>query len=147
MTCCGGSQLCDDCKIDVNKISESFILEDTIWPSEAQFLCVGCVEKRIGRRLSREDFKPCLGNYIWKQSKRLKQRFDQTLLPERELNKFKDDVVKYRLNKAYPREQLNWIFHRNRQLHDIMLEFEIIGEDTPYLALIPKKTTNVGDLK
>lgn len=52
--------LCQDCGI--NTIDEMYWVWDQIWEEAHgdRFLCVGCLEKRLGRTLGREDF-----NCIW----------------------------------------------------------------------------------
>jgi hypothetical protein len=54
--------LCMDCGVDTDAIDESYMIHDDLWraavPSEAGMLCVGCCERRLGRRLRREDFRP-----------------------------------------------------------------------------------------
>ena len=51
---------CQDCTIDVYKSDGVFMLEDNIWnsiyPSTDGFLCIKCIEKRLGRELTKEDF-------------------------------------------------------------------------------------------
>jgi hypothetical protein len=53
---------CMDCGVDTDAIDESYMVHDDLWraavPSEAGMLCVGCFEKRLGRRLKRDDFRP-----------------------------------------------------------------------------------------
>lgn len=53
---------CDDC--GRNTFDEYFMIQDELWDSVAPhdiFLCVGCLEARLERRLALEDFKdaPC----------------------------------------------------------------------------------------
>jgi hypothetical protein len=53
---------CMDCDINTSVIKEHYMLDDAIWrcithPEErAGMLCIGCVEKRICRRLVPLDF-------------------------------------------------------------------------------------------
>ena len=51
---------CLDCGVDTNAINENYMVVDDLWhgalPSEAGALCVGCIEKRLGRKLRRDDF-------------------------------------------------------------------------------------------
>ena len=54
---------CKDCLVDTGKISEHFYLNDNIWMKinnikdwQIGMLCVGCCEKRLGRRLNSGDF-------------------------------------------------------------------------------------------
>jgi hypothetical protein len=53
---------CVDCGIDTDAINESYMIHDEVWraanPAEAGMLCVGCCEKRLGRTLRRDDFRP-----------------------------------------------------------------------------------------
>lgn len=50
---------CADCGLD----SELYMVHDSVWPvaPDFGFLCVPCLEDRIGRRLTSEDFNdaPC----------------------------------------------------------------------------------------
>ena len=51
---------CMDCGVDTDAINESYMVIDDLWraavPTEAGMLCVGCLEKRLGRTLQRKDF-------------------------------------------------------------------------------------------
>jgi hypothetical protein len=53
---------CMDCGVDTDAINEQYMIHDELWrevvPSEAGMLCVGCFEKRLGRKLRRDDFRP-----------------------------------------------------------------------------------------
>lgn len=54
---------------------------DSVWPLTLrkpvnEFLCVGCLESRIGRQLTKEDFEPVPGMFMWKMSERLQSRVD-----------------------------------------------------------------------
>jgi hypothetical protein len=52
--------LCMDCGVDTEAINESYMVIDDLWlavvPTEAGMLCLGCLEKRLGRELQRKDF-------------------------------------------------------------------------------------------
>ena len=52
--------VCLDCGADTDAINESYLLHDELWhkvnPAEAGMLCVGCCERRLGRKLRRNDF-------------------------------------------------------------------------------------------
>src|SRR5262249_25075194 len=71
--------LCNDCGVDTDPFpprrgaAEQYIVNDDVWSAARMapgrlredfslrgggFLCVGCIEKRLGRLLTREDFKP-----------------------------------------------------------------------------------------
>jgi hypothetical protein len=54
---------CDDCGRETfHELHEySFIVREHIWTwfaPEAEYLCVGCLEDRMGRKLSVDDFDP-----------------------------------------------------------------------------------------
>lgn len=52
--------LCLDCKVDTGKIYEHYMLIEETWfaihQSKFGMLCIGCVEKRLGRMLTKDDF-------------------------------------------------------------------------------------------
>lgn len=58
--------LCLDCKVDSGRIFEHYFLNTPLWMSlvgsNKGMLCVGCVEKRLGRRLVPGDFTDCYLN-------------------------------------------------------------------------------------
>lgn len=70
--------LCDDCAIDVHSINEWFMVNSDLWPKGVRFLCLGCLETRLGRALQFSDFLPCWGNVWWPFSKGLQDRFDRS---------------------------------------------------------------------
>lgn len=51
---------CLDCQVDTGKIGEHYMLKDDIWKlvnnSKSGMLCIGCLEKRLGRKLNHSDF-------------------------------------------------------------------------------------------
>jgi hypothetical protein len=53
---------CKDCGKDTVKINEEYMVHDELWreafPSEAGRLCIGCFEKRLGRRKLSEILTP-----------------------------------------------------------------------------------------
>jgi hypothetical protein len=64
---------------------EYYILRDEVWlsanPKREGMLCIGCVETRIGRRLTPEDFTDVPINRDdkgWQKSKRLLSRLGRT---------------------------------------------------------------------
>lgn len=68
---------CLDCRVDTSKIGEYYVVHDFIWFSVANkgMLCIGCIERRLGRRLTPFDFKDAQINYIaTHQSPRLVDR-------------------------------------------------------------------------
>lgn len=60
--------LCLDCKIDTGKAGEHYMLVDKTWAlvhnSNKGMICVGCVEKRLGRKLNSSDFNDSHVNRI-----------------------------------------------------------------------------------
>jgi hypothetical protein len=57
---------CLDCRVDTVAIDEWYRVRNEVWaaanPSEHGMLCIGCLEARLGRRLSRRDFMKCYLN-------------------------------------------------------------------------------------
>jgi hypothetical protein len=75
---------CMDCGTDTDAINENYMVVDDLWraavPTEAGMLCIGCLEKRLARRLQRNDFaKFCISAAAkgMPVSKRLKARLRQ----------------------------------------------------------------------
>lgn len=72
---------CIDCKADTSAINEYYMVTDELWAKadmtpEGGMLCIGCLEKRIGRQLVAKDFPAYPVNAIgfsWK-SERLVSR-------------------------------------------------------------------------
>lgn len=52
--------LCVDCGVDTGKAHEFYFVDTKLWlsvmPSINGMLCVGCLEKRLGRQLRASDF-------------------------------------------------------------------------------------------
>jgi hypothetical protein len=73
---------CLDCGVDTSSdgIAEYYVVNDELWrsanPAGAGMLCVECIEKRIGRKLERDDFVDCLVNTdpAFRKSTRLLER-------------------------------------------------------------------------
>lgn len=60
---------CVDCGADILETGEDYLVHDLVWDAtglepEGGMLCVGCVEKRLGRRLRPEDFPDVYINRI-----------------------------------------------------------------------------------
>jgi hypothetical protein len=64
---------CADCGVNTCWLGESYMVCNNVWNqawvgyapqtrTERRFLCVGCFEARIGRRLAAKDFRPVLVN-------------------------------------------------------------------------------------
>ena len=66
---------CADCRVDVHEIGEWYMVHDNVWeqawpghsivPYGYAILCIGCLEKRIGRTLTRPDFTDAPVNNIF----------------------------------------------------------------------------------
>jgi DNA-directed RNA polymerase subunit RPC12/RpoP len=59
--------LCMDCGKDIYKSNEYYTLLNKVWhricPTDWKgILCLTCVEKRLGRKLHRDDFLRCTNN-------------------------------------------------------------------------------------
>jgi len=55
---------CADCRWNTSYLNEFYMVCDTVWneacrQKPASILCVGCLEERIGRRLTPYDFIDC----------------------------------------------------------------------------------------
>lgn len=60
---------CKQCGTDISQmgIKEWYMVEDAVWKPAAKgddVLCIGCLEKRLGRMLRPEDFEGYRINYI-----------------------------------------------------------------------------------
>lgn len=70
--------LCIDCGCDTRG-NEYYMVKDEIWPIDGDggMLCIGCLETKIGRILTKEDFTDCLANLdLRPRSKRLQDRLE-----------------------------------------------------------------------
>jgi hypothetical protein len=49
---------CCDCSVDTIAIGEFYVVSDEVWRRAGRvgFLCIGCLERRLGRTLMAEDF-------------------------------------------------------------------------------------------
>jgi hypothetical protein len=52
---------CVDCRVNTNAINEYYMVNREVWlasglKSNGGMLCIGCLEHRIGRELTRKDF-------------------------------------------------------------------------------------------
>ena len=59
-----GKSFCIDCGLDTSStgLQELYMIGDNVWKqantgSFNGFLCVGCIETRLGRQLTRKDFR------------------------------------------------------------------------------------------
>lgn len=68
-----------DCGINTQEINEYYTVHDEVWlaahPADHGLLCIGCLENRLGRALTADDF-PCypINTGAFNQSDRLKDR-------------------------------------------------------------------------
>jgi len=79
--------LCLDCKVNTRIIDEYYTLFDHIWlavnPRRNGMLCIGCLEKRLGRMVTYEDFRPEVPinqlelNHLFPKSARLIDRLSR----------------------------------------------------------------------
>jgi hypothetical protein len=87
---------CLDCGVETFAIGEAYMVHDELWRAACpwnadgrmfDFLCVGCLEKRIGRRLVARDFKDAPINCLHPtNSRRLRDRLgERARLVERAL--------------------------------------------------------------
>lgn len=67
----GIGMFCADCGLDTysSSLQEYYMVKDIVWNraklTSDGFLCIGCLENRLGRKLNSKDFKRCrLNNYI-----------------------------------------------------------------------------------
>ena len=78
---------CLDCGVDTARIDEYYIVTSQVWlsanPVKAGMLCIGCLEGRLGRNLTPEDFIDCPLNTDhagWnRKSERLLERLGATV--------------------------------------------------------------------
>ena len=74
--------ICLDCKVNTAKIGEFYSVHDELWPIKGRgMLCVGCLEKRLNRKLTHKDFSDCTCNHesekhekLWPKSYRFQRR-------------------------------------------------------------------------
>ena len=69
---------CLDCGVDTSAIGEYYMLKDSVWlqvnPAGEGQLCIACVERRLDRPLSSEDFLDAPANFLPDVSDRMKDR-------------------------------------------------------------------------
>jgi hypothetical protein len=74
---------CLDCEICTNCIYEYYMVTDDVWsqahPKSRGMLCLGCLENRLGRKLTGEDFPilPVNSSDLFFQSERLTNRLQK----------------------------------------------------------------------
>ena len=76
--------LCVDCKVDTGKIGEHYFIRTDLWLKAMRtirgMLCIGCLEKRLGRELRKSDFTDAFINSpeFEPKSQRLMERLNAT---------------------------------------------------------------------
>lgn len=70
---------CVDCQVNTSDLGEYYMVSDAIWAAtglddDGGMLCIGCLESRIGRKLTPADFSDALINVMTQQSPRLRAR-------------------------------------------------------------------------
>ncbi|WP_157083916.1 hypothetical protein [Millisia brevis] len=69
---------CLDCRTNMLEIDEYFMVHDDLWlsvvPDRVGHLCIGCLEGRLGRRLTPSDFIPGKGAIFGRATARLRDR-------------------------------------------------------------------------
>ena len=70
---------CVDCSVNTCGIDEYYMVRDSVWRAARMkpaggMLCIGCLEKRLGRMLCPGDFTSCSLNREPQQSERLQRR-------------------------------------------------------------------------
>jgi hypothetical protein len=70
---------CDDCGVCTHETDEWYMLKDAVWEAVAgdEVLCIGCVERRLGRELELCDFAEMEMNISDNQSERLRDRLSR----------------------------------------------------------------------
>lgn len=76
---------CMDCGVCTNCNGEYYMVHDEVWYSaitamdKRHMLCIGCLEQRLGRLLTKDDFIDAPVNEIWLEvgSTRLKDRLQK----------------------------------------------------------------------
>ena len=72
--------ICVDCTANTYHDDEYYMVHDHVWEEDASMakdggmLCIGCLESRIRRRLTADDFTNAPVNFIFPQSARLADR-------------------------------------------------------------------------
>lgn len=71
---------CLDCSFDTNTNDEYYMVHDHVWKKAGDIdgmLCIGCLEKRLDRKLNKLDFSPYPINTCFSQSDRLRNRIQR----------------------------------------------------------------------
>ena len=75
------SDCCMDCEKHVSEFNEYYMVKSDIWYSvvindeEYRYLCIGCLESRLGRELRPEDFTDYpVNSYEWSRDRSWRQK-------------------------------------------------------------------------
>jgi hypothetical protein len=78
------TDLCGGCGVDTDALGEYYMVKDELWEQawpgstgSSDLLCIGCLEERLGRKLTPADFADCGLNHkqrIFARSARLRDR-------------------------------------------------------------------------
>ena len=74
--------MCLDCHCDTFEIDEDYMVHNSVWdqvvPDDGGELCIGCLETRLGRKLTQADFAdvPVNDGRVFSKSPRLKARLN-----------------------------------------------------------------------
>lgn len=98
--CGSGRPWCSLCRVDTLAIGEFYMVEDEVWhaavsaDSFISFLCIGCLELRLGRRLRPDDFTDVPINDPRGSSRRLRDRLArQAMLGEQDSKILRKDIT------------------------------------------------------
>lgn len=75
---------CVDCGVHTGKIGEYYMVKNTLWHEhgvERGMLCIGCLENRMQRSLTKGDFTKCALNTVNRKSARLVNRLTTRMHP------------------------------------------------------------------
>src|SRR5215831_13134691 len=77
----GMTDLCGGCGVDTDALGEYYMVKDELWeqawPGIEGLLCISCLEERLARKLTPDDFTDCPVNHkqrIFARSARLRDR-------------------------------------------------------------------------
>ena len=84
------SLLCLDCGVDTIAIDEYYMVTHELWANSDGMLCIGCLEKRLGRELTPDDFSSCWDDRVHPKSERLLKRLGDSRKGEAKLKELEE---------------------------------------------------------
>ncbi len=100
---------CKDCKKCTTIMKEWYVVNDVLWTIANKgkiegYLCIGCIEKRIGRKLDYLDFQPMMINVI--DGKNKSERLVNRLSPQsgefvRRAERMRDTIIYFNTHFVY----------------------------------------------